>query len=455
MAKTSSARATALLAGTLLVVSGILGRQLGVAAAAGELKVTLVGEVRSEQYPTAEVTLSAVDVVTGRPVTELTADGVELSDESGRLQVVDVSAVPSEKVPTAYVLLIDTGGAMSPYLVRATEVARGFIQRMGPSDVVRLVKFNDGVDDTGTNWVRRDDPNLAAQVSNLIATGQISLVKPALSRATEIAGTAPDGYGRHAVVALVAIDGARTETGLSIDKVKADVRAPTFAFGFGTAPIGHEELTFFLEEVRTYTGGAYWPTGSPTFPTDPFSTIFDAMQRTWRIRFRADSLPDGNEHSLKVTVRDSLQRSGQETAAYRSGRVGSVSPIQFKGIAGGDSVNGDRDIEVSIGGEKKWASWKIELFRDCDPSKCGAVASSDNRSLDWKLLGAPLEQGNHQLTARLTVSDGQREFTDIRSVKFTRAGTSWNFFAPALAFGLGAIVLVLVLAFARRAALRR
>jgi hypothetical protein len=235
----------------ILLVAGILGRQADTATAAGELKLSVVGKVRSEQYPTVEVTLSAVDGSTGRPVTELTVDGVEFSDESGRLPVVEVTAVASEKVPTAYVLLIDTGGAMSPYLARATELARGFIQRMGPNDVVRVVKFNEGVDDAGTNWVRRDDPNLAAQVSNLVTTDRVSLVKPALSRATEIAGTAPEGYARHGVVALVAIDGARTETGLSIDKVKADVRAPTFTFGFGTAPVGHEELTFFLEEVRT------------------------------------------------------------------------------------------------------------------------------------------------------------------------------------------------------------
>ncbi|MEP7216667.1 MAG: hypothetical protein ABI782_10480 [Anaerolineaceae bacterium] len=449
MAKTTSVRVVALIAMGMLLGVGWVERTPHTASAANELKVSLVGEVQSEQYPTVEFTLSVVDATTGRPVTELGGDAVEVTDESGRLQTLDVTPLSNGKVTAAYVLLIDTGSAMAPYMTSATEVARGFIAQMGPSDVVRVVKFNEGVDDSGTNWVRRDDPNLAAQVSNLTATERASLVRPALIRATEIAATAPDGYARRAVVALVGTDGVRTEPGLTIDTFKASIRATTFAFGFGNPPTGHEELTFFLEEVRTYTGGGYLPISQSRDLQGSFSNLVETMRRTWRIRLTADSLPDGIEHTIKVTVRDALQRSGQEAASYKSGRVGSVSPIQFGGVAPGDQVTGDRDVEVTIGGSKQWASWTVDLFRDCDPTSCSAVASSENRRLDWKLVSAPLTQGNHQLTARLTVSDGQREFVDTRTVRFRRAGNSWNFFAPALVLGAGAVALVVTLALVR------
>lgn len=418
----------------------LLGGHSSPASADAELKVAVLGDVHSDAYPTIETTLSVVEGATGRPVAELSNDSVTITDDAGKQRVVSVDAVTSAEQPVSYVLLIDTSSVIGPYLQRVVDIADEFTARIGPNDVVRVVKFNSGADERGTNWVTKDDPNLLAQFQSLQPTDIPPLVGPSLIRAAAIAQSPPDGFQRRAVIAFVGLDGARTESGLQIDTIKSSLNATFFTFGFGETP--DQGLSFFLEDLGKYSGGAYWPVNAASYPADPTQLILDAMQRSWKVKFTADGLPDSKAHKFSAAVRDPLQRSGATDGQYQSGSLTKVSPITFKGITEKQSITQDRDIEVSYGGQHPWKSTKLELFQDCDPGHCSPVASAEDQAISWKIQVAPLGQGQHRLVARITASDGTREFSDTKTVRFQRSGTTFNLGAFALVAGIAAVAIV-------------
>ena len=83
-------------------------------------------------------------------------------------------------------------------------------------------------------------------------------------------------------------------------------------------------------------------------------------------------------------------------------------------------------IEVALGGSRAWKSSRIVLFIDCEPGHGAPVAMAQERALAWKLVVGGLDQGQHRLSARVTVSDGEREFSDTSVLVFQRSGTTLN-----------------------------
>ncbi|MBK6317148.1 MAG: hypothetical protein IPF51_00005 [Dehalococcoidia bacterium] len=67
------------------------------------------------------------------------------------------------------------------------------VSQLGPNDVVRIVKFNEGTDEQGDEFDRRDDPNLAAQIAGWQAGDGLSLVVQALIRSSEVIKALPKG----------------------------------------------------------------------------------------------------------------------------------------------------------------------------------------------------------------------------------------------------------------------
>lgn len=447
-----ASRSRWLLAGSIAVVliSVVMVRGGNSVSAADALLVSLPEPINSARYPILEATVSAVDSESGRPAPEIDTSGIAISDESGRLEVVAVTPGTSYETPVAFSILLDTGGAMAPHVDRARKLVEELVSRLGPNDLVRIVKFNEGTDVQGTNWVRRDDPNLAAQIASWHATNQLSLVVPALIRASEVARLAPQGYERHVTVAFVSVDGARGEPGLTLDSVTR-IPTVTFTFGFGTPTIDREDLTQFLQDLATQRSGAYWPVDSTAYTGNEPSLLLDAAHAVWKLSFRADGLPDGQSHKFSLEVRDRLQRSGTVAGSYTSGRLLAVSPLQVTGLQNADRVTGDREVAIMLGGEKQWLDWKIQLFRDCQPDICSPIAETKDRALDWRLIAGPIEQGEHVLHIRLVASDGNREFTDTHVLRFTRAGTGWNFFTPIAFLGIAIAGGGIAVALARRA----
>ncbi len=414
------------------------------------LSAQIVGNVQSAGYPVVEVTVSLVDERTGRPVTELSPEPATVEDPSGTLAVVEVAPTTSERIPAAYVLLIDTGGAMQPHIEQTKEMVGRFVESLGPSDVVRVVKFNDGVDVLGTNWVRKDDVNAAAQVSTLQATSELSLVVPAYVRAAEVANSAPSGYDRRAVVSFLSIDGARGEPGLSIDTIASQIPTATFTFAFGSTPVDREQLPAFLQDVADYNDGAFWPIGASAVPADPFAAIQDVMRRVWTVRFRADSLPDGAPHEFKLRLRDSLERMGEVANTYVSGKLGAVTPVEIEGLLAGDAIGSDRTVVVRSGGTKAWQTVDLQLFVDCLPQRCDKPVATGSDRVEWKLRAADFSPGRHSLTVAMRASGDFGQFSDARTIQFARTGSSWDLAPAALVLGIALVGVVATVGLARR-----
>ena len=235
------------------------------------------------------------------------------------------------------------------------------------------------------------------------------------------------------------IDDKADEPDLRMDIMHASLTSTFFTYGVGAATVNDEKLTVFLDDLAKASGGGYWGIDGPPAPPEAMRLLVGITQRTWRVRFAADGLPDGQDHDLTITVRDSAQRSGQARQPYRAGTLDRVSPIIFRNIEDGERLTADRDIKIEIQGGHAWQSSRLELFRECEPARCTPVASASDGPLDWRIAVGNMDQGTHNLTARLTVSDGTREFTSLQTIGFERTGTTWNWPVLVLVAGLAAI----------------
>jgi hypothetical protein len=136
--------------------------------------------------------------------------------------------------------------------------------------------------------------------------------------------------------------------------------------------------------------------------------------------------------------------------SYRAGSLPSLTTLAVTGLQSGDEVTSDRELTIAATG-KQWATSTIDLFLDCEPGACAPVATAQNKSLDWRLVVAPLAQGHHTYAARLTVRDaGGHEFTTSVSGVFERHGTTYNIELLALVAGIALLATVGTAIAARR-----
>jgi hypothetical protein len=168
------------------------------------------------------------------------------------------------------------------------------------------------------------------------------------------------------------------------------------------------------------------------------------------VKFSSDALPDGKQHAVTFAIKTADQSSGSVTDAYVSAKLTKVTPVKVDGLRNGDAIDADRNVVVTLGGQKTWASTKLELFNDCAAGTCAAVATSTNGHAEWRIAASPLSQGDHQLAIRVTASDGQREFSDTQVVHYARAGTSFNLGAISLFLGAGGIAIAATAIIIRR-----
>lgn len=432
----------------LVLLMSVLLAGLPLAAHAdGEFQVAVVGTPDASGYPNVQMTLDVVEAANGRAVDALDASGVEAADAAGPVATKSLHPSVSRAVPVAYLFLVDTSSGMGQlrpdgktYLQRATEVIRQLVSNMGPNDQVRLVAFNNGADSARTNWVRPNDQNFGAALGALFPSNQPSLLVPALQEAAALAASPPPGIARRAIVAFVDIDGRPQEPGLELEGVGRQVTSPTFTFGAGAATPADERATLFLDDLAKATGGGYWGIDGPPATGEAVRLLLDITHRTWDVVFLADGLPDGHENQLTVTVRDGRQHSGVASYPYQSGSLGDVSAVKFRNLADNERVTSDRKLVIEAEPNTRWRSTRLDLYRDCSPPQCSPIASADDGSLEYLLTVGGLDQGEHELTAVLLVSDGTREFSSSTSIGFVRGGTSWNFLAVALIAGLALAV---------------
>jgi hypothetical protein len=435
---------------SLVAAAGVLAAVLlalpaGGADAEGEFVVAVLGTAESSSYPEVEVHVSVVEQAGGRPVTVLDPTAVIVEDESGVLPIVSVEeSVASEfEAKTAYVLAIDTGSNLlrdPSKIERAKQFALGLTERIGSNDVVKLVLFNSGVDESPTGWVAREDPTLRARLGSLVGADVPTNLDLAIRETAELSRSAPAGFDRRAVILVSPIDDESLTPPFGDDAIK-ELNVRFFTFSLGT-PVPDSRLSVFYENLGTVSGGGHWSLEDIAGLEAATRRAFELSQRTWRIRFLAEGLPDAQEHVGNLTLQFG-GGSGASSFSYRSGPLASVTRAVFENIAADERVSEDRDVRVSLEG-KQWPRYRIELFQDCQPAQgCAPTAVSEGEALEHRLDMRDLDQGAHHLIAQVTVFDeAGREFKDASSVTtFDRRGTTYNLPVLFLVGGAAAIAM--------------
>lgn len=425
-----------------------------VSANAGSLFGIIEGNIDSSGYPQISASIALVDTVSGRPVTELDQTSFSVTDSSGLLPKRSITRSPDSLMPVAYVVLIDTGVSMQPYVEDMKDQLSELLASLGANDVVRIVKFNTSVDVIGTNWVRNNDPNLLSQIASLQTVAEDSLMSQAYVRAAEVTNSAPDMYSRRAIISFIGIDDIGEDGGLSLDVIASSIQAVSFIFSFGIPPKDREQLSVFLQDIADYTGGAYWPLSVIGMSDTPFDFIRDVMRAVWTVTFVAEEFPDGAQHEFRVQVSDVFQRTAEVSGSYTSGRLGAVSPIDIEGIMAGESIQTDRDVVVRLAGSKHWESVGLELYVDCQAPGCNRPVATGNGVVEWKLRASDFSPGRHRILVVAGASGPHGEFSDTRALEFVRAGTSWDLAPAAMVLGIALVAAVTTVGLARRRAVR-
>jgi hypothetical protein len=424
----------------------------------GTLGVTLVRSVDDSSYPSVSANLSIVDAVTGRAETALDPGNVA-PDPIAKITAVSPSTA---SLPAAYVVLLDTSGSMvnpaadgKTYMVHAKSVAKAFVAGVGADDLVKLVTFDEhSVEKTG--WLKGNDANLSKAIDAVQSEAKRTFVSDGLVQATKIANGRPSGYDRRAVVVITDASPADKDTNLSSATMRQQLGPPTFVVGLlPPAQVG-QDLTQLLSDVATYTGGSYASADSNPDTATLFKPVLASAQSTWKVIFSTDLTPDGNSHQEVLNITDAQQRTGTATLTYHSGGLSLISPLTVTGLKAGDIVTADSTVTISVGGTKAWKDARVDLFVDCDPSKCSPTLTSSNNPLTWRLSVASLTQGSHRIAMRLTTTDDQGlHYSSDQDLSFTRSGTTWNLAAVILIGGIGLLAIVAAFIASRRRSVKR
>jgi hypothetical protein len=195
--------------------------------------------------------------------------------------------------------------------------------------------------------------------------------------------------------------------------------------------------------VVAITGGQVLRADQNPDSTSLYQPVFDSTHSTWTVRFKTDTTPDGKSHQQKLDIVDAQQRAGEVTFSYIAGGLGSVTKIAVDGLHEGDAVTSDRTVVFSVAGTRSWAHTRLDLYLDCDPAKCSPTVTARDGALAWRLAAGPLEQGDHRVIARLTVTDDQGNSFGPEELRiaFTRSGTTWNIAAAILVGGIGLVAI--------------
>jgi hypothetical protein len=431
---------------------------LGPSASPVALGVTLIGPVDDSNYPIVSVNVSIVDAVTGRPETAMDPGNVA-PDPIAKITAVSPSTA---SLPAAYVVVLDTSGSMvnpaadgKTYMVHAKSLAKAFVAGVGPDDLVKLVTFNEhSVEKTG--WLKGDDTNLAKAIDAVQSETKRTFVSDGLVQAAKIANGRPSSYDRRAVVVITDASPADKDANLSSATMRQQLGPPTFVMGLlPPAQVG-PDLAQLLSDVATYTGGSYASADSNADTAPLFSPVWASARSTWKVTFNTDLAPDGNSHQEVLNITDAQQRTGTATLSYRSGGLSLISPLSITGLKAGDVVTADSTVTISVGGAKTWKDARVDLFVDCDPSKCSPTLTSSNSPLSWRISVASLSQGNHRIVMRLTTTDDQgAHYTSQQELAFSRSGTTWNLAAVMLISGIGLLAIGAVFIASRRRGVRK
>jgi len=245
----------------------------------------------------------------GEPVRALDSSHLSIEDSNGVFESSRLQVFPWEESgrPTAHVLVVDLGEAMSGEPIRRARAALiSYSETLGERDQVALLGF--GTEVVEISEMRRvsDLVGIRESVSTIDAVEESgrSVLLDALHRAASLLREKA-GLPRRGVVVVLST-GAASGSEASIGEVLALAGAssergqiPIFSIGHTQGGQADFEL---LKEVSLATGADFLQASSPAYIPALFRGIQEQLLGSYLVRYSAEA--DGRPHTLTVRAGD-------------------------------------------------------------------------------------------------------------------------------------------------------
>ncbi len=415
------------------------------------LSVRLTSDgINSDNYPELRLSISVSDAA-GRGPSDLKPADVSAPGA----EIISVTESENDQMGTAYVIAIDASPSMaaehSPGVTRldlARTFARTYLTKLAPTDRVTVVALGGpAATNVVSGWVEPGNSLMDAGITGIQMSSDVNMGE-ALVGLTKLAAARPAQTDRAAIFLITDVDAVGKTVGPPIASISAQLGTPLFV-----ASIRDDDALRDLELKTLFTSAAALTDGAFIGTKGHFESAIVQSRRTWDVVVSDGTRPDSQQNDLNLTVSTGGQ-SGTLTHHYRSGTLLQVTPLNVDGLDADAVITGDADLVASLVGPERWASTRVELFRDCDPEACrNVLGQAENSPLRYQLAASPLSQGGHDLVFRVSATDAEgRVFVDHLVIPFSREGTSYNIPFMVAMLGIAAAAIALTVVGARRKA---
>ncbi|MCJ7433373.1 MAG: VWA domain-containing protein [Anaerolineales bacterium] len=394
---------------------------------------------------------SALDA-SGDPIKDLQAQNVTVSEDS-KSYPVDSLVLASDE-PINIVLVLDTSGTMvGGKITDARKAADAFVARLNPQDRVAVITFNQNV--ATVIDFSTDHTVVRQQIASVEAVPNAgTCLYDAAYQAAQMTASLPQG--RRSIILLT--DGMdETASGgvcstFTLDDVtdiatRGSLRVPIYTIGLGNR-IDEAGLTRFA----ALTGGRYQYSPDSSKLDALFARLSEQLRVQYVLHYTSNSAPGA--HTIAVRV-DYLGAQDQDTRDFilpvLPWRITFLSPVE------GAQVSGKLKLSVSLSGQgdpvQRVAFLAGEKILGTDDSTPYELDIDSATYPNGALTFSAIAQGaNEKELARASVT--VNHVTATPAVEAPKDLDMW-LNSPWLIFGLGGLLLLVMIVFGVYLARRR
>lgn len=249
----------------------------------------------------------------GRPLPDLTASDVTVTDNGASTTVTGVSHIQDASIPTDVVLTLDTSGSMQgEKLASAKQALAGLVGRLAPSDSVALVTFSDSARLAAP--LSTDKAPVTAANSGLQATGNTALYE-AVAESAQLAPTS--SAARRLVILLTDGEEFGDVSGPSRQQsLDQAAQSGTIFYVIGVGAADRDYLT----QLAAMTGGRYLDAATPADVQAGYASIEQTLKGQFVLSLKTSAPAAPLSRTLVINV-NSGGLSGSYKYTYQSKRV--------------------------------------------------------------------------------------------------------------------------------------
>lgn len=293
------------------------------AGADGEITVE-IGAVDDSEFPVVRLIVTADEL--GRPLGDLTAENLEVTESGAPAEIVSVERAVDAATPLGLVVVIDASGSMEGVPLAAAKIsASSLVSSLGAQDQAAIVAFGDTVE--VVQPMTSDQAALFAAIDGLVAVGNTRLYD-AVGEASALA--ASSGFERRAVVLLS--DGREFGDLSTRSRDESLGAVPESGALFYPIGLGPDIDLPYLEEIATLSGGRVYPAPTTEEMASVFATIEDRLRSQFVVSIESSADPAAQDRSVVVNVR-SGESTGSAERAYESRREPVPEPTAAPTVA--------------------------------------------------------------------------------------------------------------------------